>query len=124
MTNDRRTVTATENRILFFARLSGLLLTMIGAILWYTSTSIIAEISSISDSVTEMRAQLAETRISVTGNRREREIWVRRIIENSERINLLQNNVSVRKDPFTGTEGKAMDKRLRELEAWAEGWRQ
>jgi hypothetical protein len=42
--------------------------------------------------------------------------WINKIIENERDIHALQSNANARKDPFTGTEGRQLEQRIRRLE--------
>jgi hypothetical protein len=42
--------------------------------------------------------------------------WINKIIENERDIHALQSNANARKDPFTGSEGRELEQRIRRLE--------
>jgi hypothetical protein len=42
--------------------------------------------------------------------------WIDKIIENEQSIHALQNIAGARKDPFTGSEGRELEQRIRKLE--------
>jgi hypothetical protein len=42
--------------------------------------------------------------------------WINKIIENEQDIHALQSNAAARKDPFTGSEGRQLEQRIKALE--------
>lgn len=113
---DRRTATATENRILLFTKVSSLLLIVCGTMLWYAFTTIKNDIQVNGGFVTGMRISLAEIAEHIRHDKTEKAGLTAMILRNAEGIRLLRTQKNARYDAFTGRNGRELERRIEILE--------
>lgn len=94
-----------------------------GILVWRDTSvlsSRVAELRSAVDANTEslrVLGQIANTNaIHRQEHERSAERWIKQIEENERNLQELLRNSGARPDPFTGTEGRALDERIRKLE--------
>jgi hypothetical protein len=68
------------------------------------------------DSIIDIRQTITRTEGHIDAHNRESDEWKNRIRELEKRVIDLNTRPSSRPDPFTGTEGRALEERIRGLE--------
>ena len=118
-TNDRRgnlAILSEEKRTQLFITVVGVLLAGFISVLWSMFSGIEDELKNLDSEVSEYSHTLIQIQEHVISHDKEKDIWVGRILRNVDSIDDLRNNVSARQDPFSGAEGKDLERRIRALE--------
>ena len=123
---DRRgnlAVLSMEKRTQIFVTVLGVLLAGYLSVLWGTLADISGGLVKLDDRFTALDDEvhrsaviMAEVKEHVYSHDIEKRIWTDRILSNVDAIDDLRNNVSARQDPFSGTEGRDLARRIRALE--------
>ena len=94
-----------------------------GIVVWRDNSVLSAGVESLQRAVEANTAALrvlaqqsAENTIYRAEHARSAEEWYRRISELEHDVHSLQRQPSARPDPFTGTEGRELERRIRKLE--------
>mgnify|MGYP001547381064 CR=1 FL=1 len=93
------------------------------ALAWVVGLSVPAAIGWVRTDVNDIESELRQLRVDVAENSAHRvehdrnaEEWKQRIRLNESGLRELTNNASARPDPFTGTEGRQLERRIDILE--------
>jgi len=93
------------------------------ALAWVVGLSVPAAIGWVRSDVHDVESELRKLRVNVAENSAHRvehdknaEEWKQRIRRNESGVRELTNNASARPDPFTGTEGRQLERRIDQLE--------
>ena len=116
---DRRgniVVLSEEKRTQLFITVVGVLLAGFISVLWSMFSDIDDGLGKLEVEVSGYSHTLIKIQEHVFNHDKEQDIWVNRILSNVDAIDALRNKVSARKDPFSGTEGRELDHRIRALE--------
>ena len=116
-------VLSMEKRTQVFITVLGVLLAAYLSVLWSTLADINGglvkldeKFSGLDDEMHKSAIIMTEVKEHVYSHDLEKDIWVARILSNVDAIDDLRNNVSARQDPFSGTEGRELGRRIRALE--------
>ena len=127
MNKERRTgmleLLSSEKRTQSLTFVVGILVAGFGSMAWHLVNGIDNQINQgIHDNaklygmVRSMQIDISKVSEHVINHEAEKQIWVNRILENAEHIRFLQTRPGARSDPFTGTEGRAIESRIKALE--------
>ena len=112
-----------EKRTQIFITVFAVLMAAYLSVLWGTLADINDGLAKLDGRFTELDDEMhrsavimAEVKEHVYSHDNEKKIWVDRILGNVDAIESLRNNVSARKCPFSGTEGRDLARRIRALE--------
>ena len=116
-------VLSMEKRTQVFITVLGVLLAAYLSVLWGTLSDITGGLAKLDDRFSELDDEMhrsaiimTEVKEHVSSHDLEKDIWVARILGNVDAIDDLRNNVNARQDPFSGTEGRDLERRIRKLE--------
>jgi hypothetical protein len=94
-----------------------------GIVVWRDNSVITARLEDVQravDANTNSMRAIAEQSHANSIHRIEHEKnaqqWINKIIENERDIHALQSSAAARKDPFTGSEGRELERRIKALE--------
>ena len=105
-----------EKKTQLLTMLAGATIVGLGTVLWYMLIHLQAEGESTSREVRALMVSAAKIEKHIESHDMQSSIWIDKILRNEQKIIEIKTNAAARKDPFTGEEGRVLERRVRAVE--------